>query len=185
MKLIPKLTLLLALALGLGAGSASANSFTYAYTFGDGQVVSGSLDGTQNGDLVEGVSNVSVFFNGIALLDPVFTAKYDQASASFVAGTVVSFDALQNNFFFANSDLAAGDFGYGAIFYMTNAADFGGATALGFSTLGFASQDFPTVGTSWSLKAVPEGGATLALLGLALVGLAWVRRQQSRALRQP
>jgi hypothetical protein len=184
-KPIHKLTLLLALALGLGAGSASATSFTYSYTFGDGQVVSGSLDGTQSGNFIEGVSNVSVFFDGIALLDPVFTAKYDEASSSYLTGAVVSFDALQNNFFFVNSDLAAGDFGFDSIFYMANAADFGGATAVAFSTLGFASQDSPTVSGSWSLTAVPEGGATIAFLGMAMVGLAWVRRQQSLALRQP
>ena len=182
MKSIPQLTALLALALGLTAGTASATTFDYSYIFVDGGIVSGTLDGTQDGHFIDGVSNVSVFLNGTAMPGSVFTATYDQASASFLAGPVVSFDAALNNFFFANSDLAGGDFGADSLFYLTNAADFGGPTALASSPTLIASQDIPTMSGNWSLTeattpAVPDGGATLALLGTALAALACVRRK--------
>ena len=175
MKIIHRLGQLLVLVLSLAATSAQATFFSYEYTFGDGLVVSGSLDGTQKGNFVENVSNVSVFFNGTAMLGTIFTANYD--GTGYLNSPVVSFDALQNNFLFANSDLAAGDFGYDSVFYMFNASVFAD-TAVAFSTMGFASQDWPTADGKWSLT-VPEGGSTVLLLCGAGVGLAFVRRRFS------
>lgn len=172
-----RLTQLLTLALGLSAVSSYGTFFSYDYTFGDGLVVSGTMDGTQNGNFVENISNVSVFFNGTAMPGTVFAATYD--SADYLSGPVVSFDARQNNFLFMNSDLAAGDFGYDSIFAMFNASVYAD-TALAFSTLGFASQDWPTARDRWSLR-VPDSSATIVFVGLTVMGLAWVRRKQSPA----
>jgi hypothetical protein len=162
------------LALGLVVGVARADIFDFSYVFGDGLTVTGTLDGNQNGLFIENVTNVSVFFNGDALPGTVFTAQFD--GAAYLAGPVVSFDALQNNFFFANSDLAGGDLGFDSIFYLVNASVFAD-TAVASSALGYASQDDPTVATSWSLSraAVPEPGATLGLLALSLIALGCLR----------
>jgi len=170
-----RLAQLLTLALGLSTVSSYGTFFSYDYTFGDGLVVSGTLDGTQNGNFVENISNVSVFFNGTAMPDTVFTARYD--GADYLGGPVVSFDALQNNFLFMNSDLSAGDFGYDYIFAMFNASVYAD-TALAFSSLGFASQDWPTARDSWSLR-VPDSGATVVFVGLTIMGLARTRRKKS------
>jgi hypothetical protein len=175
MKIVHRLSQFLAVALGLAAAFSHATLFNYEYTFGDGLVVSGSLDGTQSGNFVENISNVSVFFNGTAMLGTVFTSKYD--GSNYLGGPVVSFDATKNNFLLANSDLAAGDFGYDAVFYMLNESVFAD-TAVAFSTQGFASQDWPTASEKWSLT-VPEGGSTAVLLCAAGVGLALVRRKLS------
>ena len=174
MKTLPKLTLALVLALGLGAGSARASTFDFSYLFDDGLVVSGSLTGAANGDFVENISNVAVRFNGDAMPGTIFTSMFD--GGSYLNGPVVSFDALLNNFLFANSDLANGDFGYDSVFYMLNAS-VASDTAVAFSTMGYASQDDPSVGRRWTLVQVPDHGATLALLGLALAALGSMRRK--------
>jgi len=166
------------MALGLTAGSSFGTTFNYSYTFGDGLEVSGTLDGTQNGNFVENVSNVSVFFDGIAMPGTIYASMYD--GLNYLNGPVVSFDALQNNFLFATSDLAGGDFAYDSIFYMLNSSVFED-TALAFSSagVGYASQDFPTFSGSWSLT-VPDSGSTLVLVALSMGGLAWVRRESSK-----
>jgi hypothetical protein len=180
MKIITKLTGLLALA--LAGVTAQANTFNFSYVFGDGvTTVTGSLNGDQNGIFVENITNVSVSFNGEAMPGTVFTSQFDADSFSYLPGAIVSFDALQNNFFFANSDLAGGDVGYDSIFYLLNASVFMD-TAVASSTLGYASQDAPIVTSSWSLSAapgssVPDQGTTLGLFGFSLGALVWVHRR--------
>jgi hypothetical protein len=180
MNSLPKLprTLALALALGLSAVSACADTFRFSYLFGDGLTVTGNFGGVANGNFVENVSGVSVYFNATAMPGSVFTAQFD--GASYLSGPVISFNALQNNFVFANSDLTNGDFGFDSIFYMMNASVYSD-TAVAFSTLGYASQDDPTMRANWSLVQTPEQSSTLALLSLAMVGLVWLRRKQSSA----
>lgn len=180
MKSLRNLSALLILGLSLTAGACYGTTFSYAYTFGDGLVVSGKLNGTQKGNFVENVSDVSVLFNGSAVPGIIYASSYD--GMNYLKGPVVSFDALQNNFVFATSDLAGGDWGYESLFYMLNASVFAD-TALALSNLGsgYASQDFPTSSESWSLK-VPDGGSTLALLSLVLLALAAARRRTSAAL---
>lgn len=162
--------------------SASTITYAYTYTFGDGNVISGTLDGTPIGSVVNNVSNVTILFNGVALSGPVFTSQFD--GSSYLAGPIVSFDASLNNFVFSNSDLVGGDFGYDSLFGMLNASVYAD-TAFGISSLGFASQDWPTVASRWSLgektspggETVPDAGATLLYLGLALAILAGFRRR--------
>lgn len=178
MKSIFRLPLLI-LVLGFTAGSSYGTTFNYSYTFEDGLEVSGTLDGTQNGNFVDNVSNVSLFFDGGDLSGTIYTSMYD--GLNYLSGPVVSFDALQNNFLFATSDLAGGDFAYNSIFYMLNSSVFED-TALAFSTAGagYASQDFPTSSGRWSLT-VPDGGSTIIFMALSMAGLAWIRRKSSKA----
>lgn len=171
LKIIPKAAALLAL--GLALGTARADTFNFSYVFGDGLSVTGSLNGTANGNFVEDIANVSVFFGGNVLPGTIFTSQFD--GASYLSGPIVSFDPLLNNFVFANSDLVNGDFGLDSIFYMLNASVFSD-TAVAYSSLGYGSQDDPTVAASWSLTraTVPDQGTTLALLALGLVVLGWL-----------
>lgn len=170
-------TLTLVCALGLSAGSACADTFSFSYLFGDGLSVTGEFGGVAHGNFVEHVTGVAVSFNGTALPGSVFTAQFD--GTSYLTGPVISSDARQNNFVFANSDLAGGDFGFDSIFYLLNASVFSD-TAVAFSALGYASQDDPTVSASWTLVQTPEQSSTLALLGLALAGLAWMQRSSRK-----
>lgn len=179
MKITSKLILLLAANLGLVAAFAKADAFDYSYLFGDGLSVTGSLEGTLNGNFVENVSNVSVFFNGSAIPgSSVITAGYD--GSSFVDGpAVVSFDVLSNNFLFRSSDFDVG-------FYLVNAAVFASNTATAYAFTDdlflISSEETGARGT-WSLKAapVPERASTLVFLGLTMIGLLWQRRKPSLA----
>jgi hypothetical protein len=101
-----QLSLLAGLCLATGPAF-GAMTFNFSYQFVGGPKVTGSLDGDQNGEFVENVSNVSVFFNGTAMNGTVYTAKLD-STINWVAGAVVSFDVLKNNFIFANGDLLRG-----------------------------------------------------------------------------
>jgi hypothetical protein len=100
------LRLIAVLTIALCSFSAKASVFNFSYTFGSGDVASGSLTGTQNGIYVESVSNVSVFYNGIALTgNPNLYQPY-----SFAAGCcwvpsppVISFNGNLNNFIFADA----------------------------------------------------------------------------------
>lgn len=189
MKTIPKLIQLLAAMSGLMIGSAHGAAFNYSYVFNDGLTVSGSLEGTQNGLFVEDVSNVTLLFNGVQAPGTIHLATF--FDGSYVAGAVVSFDALQNNFFLADTDLANGDFGYSSLFYILNGSvDFDSAFALSYSLDHFGSQDAPVTSGNWSLTfaAVPDGGSSLAMLALAVAGLLLIRRDypaRSALRRQP
>lgn len=154
--------------------------FDYTYTFGDGLVASGSLTGTQNGNSVENAANVTLFFNGAQIPGLIFSFKYDSTSPnSYVSGPVLSFNALENNFFFSKSDMENGVFTDDSLFYVLTA--FGFNTAVGLHPLNnTASQDLPIRPGSWSLTSrgsVPDGGTTLAMFGIGLAALMWIRRR--------
>jgi hypothetical protein len=174
----------LALVLGLTVNTAFGALFNFSYTFGDGLVVSGSLTGTQNGAFVDNVTNVTLLFNGTPAPGTIFSSKYDSSSPnSFVNGAVVSFNALQNNFLFSNSDVINGNFGFDSFFDILNTSVYAFNTAVGQSIPlnVFGSQDLPTVAQNWSLTAAPttapDGGTTLVLLGIGLAGMVWLRRK--------
>ena len=161
---------------------ARATVFNFSYNFGGGVTASGSLNGTQNGQFVTGISTVSLSFNGTPVPGSIFTSTYD--AGTYVNGPVVSFAALQNNFVFSNSNLVNGDFGYDSLFYILKPSVQDPSTAVGLSTplVFFGSQNNPTVAGRWSLQAatsgsVPDSGATAVLFGAALVGLAALRRK--------
>lgn len=182
MKNHAKVLLILGLALGLSPAASLAVPFNFSYTFGDGLLVTGSLDGTENGQFVDNVTNVAVFFNGQAMSGSIYSAQLD-AGFNYLAGPIVSFDALQNNFFFINSDVASGNFAYDSFFSIVNASVYADtATAQAFPLGLFGSQDAPTIGASWSLTQapVPEPGSTFALLVLAFAALIGLAQKNAR-----
>jgi len=82
---------------------ANATSYNFSYTFAsDGQLITGSFDGTQNGDLVEGLSNISVAFDGVAFNGPLFGSCYSSGWQTGCA--VASFSGDANNFRFIDSN---------------------------------------------------------------------------------
>jgi hypothetical protein len=174
-------TKLLLLALGL-TGIAHATSFDFSYAFGDGSntLITGTLDGTQDGNFVDNVSNVTLSFNGIQIAGPLFTASFDD-TLGYVPGAIVSFDLNLNNFVFADGDVGNGG-GYSELFTILT----GSQVASDYATFYSSSQNlFPLdspPNASWSLtpqtqSSVPDSGSTAALLGVAGLGLAWARRR--------
>ena len=180
MKSVFKLAAGLSLALGLAAGSARATIFDFSYTFADDSlVVTGTLAGDLNGNFVDNVSNVSVFFNGTAVPGPVNGFTND--GSGWVPGPIVSFDASENNFSFGTTDPADLDFSSDATFLFSMSPVDG--YVLGYYPPVGASLDvLPVADGSWKLTAettgtVPDGGATVLLLGAGLGLLGWIRRK--------
>jgi hypothetical protein len=155
--------------------SAFGGTFSYSYTFGDGTPVTGTFDGAQSGNLINNVSNVSLLLSGTPVAGPIFTDSWDNGSFSWVdGGAVVSIDGTQNNFFFVNSDYGHGDYNWTAYFLSLSGLD---SVTSGWSSVSQPSDN--PINSSWKVTptSVPDSGATVAMLGGTLVGLAVLRRR--------
>lgn len=160
--------------------------FDYSYRFDDGVLMYGSLSGDLNGEFVENVSAVQVFYSGAQMPGyAVFAAEFgDPATGS---SPVVSFDLSKNNFLFSNTNNGSGyPQGNPYLYVVPNGSVDGGAIFSYAPTLQSLSIDAPA-SERWSLKAralstvptpaVPDGGSTVMMLGLALAGVACFRRK--------
>ena len=143
----------------------------YSYTFGDGLVVKGSFQGTQNGDFVTGISDVTMSINGSTVTGPIYTGTFN--GSAWVAGGVASFDVSQNDFLFINSDFAVGNWSANADLYILPTSIWGGGAFASDSPLNDVGND-----ATWSLvDPVPDGASTAMLCGMGLLALGWFRRQ--------
>ena len=179
--------------LSLSAVSSYGDTYDFSYTFAGNYYdygiggASGSFQGTPNGNFVDNVTDVSLFFNGSPVTGPFYTATYDP-SVGWVNGASVSYDVTLNNFLFINSDyanngeqFAADDGFFGSLpasiegrpytFAVGNHNPDGNALV--------ETADYPSVPANWTLTdvSVPDGGLTAAMLGAALVGLGAIRRK--------
>lgn len=159
---------------------AFADSFDFSYVFGDGNTVSGTFDGTVNGSLVTGLTNISLSFNSSPIAGSLYTGQYD--GANWVVGGVVSFDVLQNNFIFINDDIANGGSAYDSFFYMTNSSVFADLAYGQSDPLGVFTLDSPPEAGRWTLRDtthgnVPDSAATVSLLAIGLVATAGLQRR--------
>jgi hypothetical protein len=181
---------LISASLALTPLAANADSFNFSYSFnpfntGDGNplAVTGSLTGDLSDSFISNISNVQVSLNGVAFSGPLFVeasnagGNWDNSIAP-----VLSTDATQNNFIFADADVANNPFDASNYFWMTGgqvlAINFNASDANGNAPFGFEN----TVNSSWSLVAapVPEPESYAMLLaGLGLLGGIARRRRQA------
>jgi hypothetical protein len=96
---------LTALALALVASNtALASSFNFSYTFANGTAITGSFNGTANGNLVTGLSNIYAAVNGIPFSSTgEYLSAYSYEQGNWTGNPVVSFDGLASNFQFNDS----------------------------------------------------------------------------------
>ncbi len=167
----------LACAALLAAGAAEATTYQYSYTLLSGGVVSGSFDGTANGNLITGLSNFTVFIDGVGFNNNGNLYTYD--SHANAAYATVSFDGKATDLLVTDVDLYNGNYSY----ILALAPFNGGATdAINYNTPlgngGEGNGDYSAA--RWSVSAVPEPATTFMLLGgLVLVGAVARRRKQT------
>lgn len=181
-----KLLLLTALLSVMAASTASAATYEFTYTFsspdeatGRYDVITGSFDGSADGNLITGLSNVSVSLNGL-----LFTGDYvGTKSRDFGSAPVLSFNGLQNDFSFSFGGNQYFDMGPS---YRPGVPDSPYAFVGNYRSGGTDAftLDFGPNLASWQVSAVPEPASYAMMLGgLGLIGLAGVvaRRRRERA----
>lgn len=160
--------------------AANATPFDFSETFEGGVLLTGSFDGTLNGNLITNLSHISVLVNGVAFVGSgsLFASHYDGGWVS--GGGVASLDGTQNNFLFVDVDLP-NNFDYTNFFYsipgFTDAfVNPGGVVIADPAPTNFTAH----VHEQAQAAAVPEPAAWMLMLGgFGFVGASLRQRRNS------
>lgn len=160
------------------ASTAQASLFNYSYTGDNGSVVTGSFNGTANGNLITGLSDITANLNGNAYNGSgnLFGSAWNASIGNWASGgAVVSFDGSQNNFLFIDVDYP-NSYSWSNYFYsVSNVYE-------NYAYMGspYNSTSGNSTTANWQVTAtnVPEPSAVI-LFGLGLIALARFRRKHA------
>lgn len=156
--------------------AAQATTYNFSYNFSNGDIVSGSFDGTDSAGLISGLSNISLSYNGTAFPGAVGAYAYVTDTGDWTAGNAVaSLDGSKNNFAFFSGDPVSGSFTYAFLYIPWGAysADF-------VQVIHPTGDNYEPAGlhANWQITAVPEPETyAMFLAGLGALGFAARRRQ--------
>jgi hypothetical protein len=183
-----------AVACGLLTLSAHAIPFEFSYIYGSDDangVITGSFEGTHKHGYVYDITNVQIFYNGVAM--PTLDGQYYITNVTGTGAPIVSFEGWRNDFRISDTNDTT-------TFRTGNKENsfffFSGGHARFFTPEVGEWEDVETeegtrrlgIPTRWSLTSpeikpditrVPDGGHTLALLGIAMAAFGVVRRQMA------
>lgn len=168
---------LLALVSLLASTAQASSIFSFSFTGDNGGVVTGTFTGTANGNLITGLSDITASLNGNVYngSGDLFGSSYDSSYGWVSGGAVASFNGLQNNFLFIDSDYP-NNYNYSNYFYSVSTV---------FSSYAYMSSPYnytygDTSTSNWHVTAtdVPEP-STVVLFGLGLIALTLFRRKRA------
>jgi len=81
----------------LASVSAHAETFDFSYTFGDGSIVTGSLEGSLVGDSVQNISDIHAALNGTAFTGTLNAAGFDAGTGLAGLPAIGNAHVLENN----------------------------------------------------------------------------------------
>ena len=184
--------LLASLSLGaLTAPAAQAATFGFSETFdfGVGEdgfsaplTVTGTFDGTANGDRITNLSNFTLFFNGVAVgATSLFATAFDGAAA-YNTDAVLSISGRQNNLYLTDTGDPATT---KPSLYLSSFTALGPSfvdNAGNGSISGYNGEETATILRITELATVPEP-ASIALLGFGVAALLATPRLRSGQTR--
>nr|WP_315384328.1 PEPxxWA-CTERM sorting domain-containing protein [uncultured Sphingomonas sp.] len=139
-------------------------------------VVTGSFQGTLNGNLITNLSNISVVLDGVAFDNngALYNFAFDMSNTWWIPNAAVaSLDGTQNNFLFTNGDIVNSQAYTGYFYSLSNFVDI---ASLQSPSLSF----YAPSPSSFRAQLVPEPASwALIIGGFGMTGAALRRRRKA------